>query len=440
MPESMTDNSERFGKEEWLARFGFDFDPFAFESADCPEDVWLGSYSISFPYFDELKEPRSSIVFSKRGYGKSAYRLKVASYCRQTMLGQGSDLQVTPSLGQLTQTKAKSPPPKRILALQYTDFTRVVKDPSLESHCNEILRLGVRAFLAQLGSLSPDERQKMPEWENVELNWLVREYGYPPMHRTTNPGLQKDEDEIDTKRREELIAELQARLHWQMMKKARYGPDTPPDVEMDITNLNAQLGYHLHPVPLTEPELIPAATPFERVESLYALLRSLDIDHVFVLLELVDPYPLDSWTNKLHLDFIRPIVTHQRLLDRLHFKLFLPFELREEMRTELGPHGFQEDKWMIRELEWSSSDIADMLEERLRAASQGRYSALGAFVDGEGDQRTVDKIVVAGSQGSPRNLVRICRRIFSEHFKRPTSRLQFTKQEIEQSLAWFAQT
>jgi hypothetical protein len=45
--------------------------------------------------------------------------------------------------------------------------------------------------------------------------------------------------------------------------------------------------------------------------------------------------------------------------------------------------------------------------------------------------------IVETAGGSPRELVRLCKFIFSEHIKRPTNKLYFSALEIEQALADF---
>lgn len=77
-----------------------------------------------------------------------------------------------------------------------------------------------------------------------------------------------------------------------------------------------------------------------------------------------------------------------------------------------------------------------MLRERLRVA--GDCHSFDDLVESSGVPVKVHDRILDLADGSPRELVRLCRLIFNEHVKRPTRQLRFSEQEIEYAFSMFS--
>lgn len=380
-------------KEAWLQALGFCYSPFDHPAADRPPDRHLSEYAIPFPYFDDLKTPGSHIVVACEGHGKSAYRIELA----HTLKDRTS---------------------KSNLVLNYTDFTRALAISSPESHCDEILRLALRTLLIALGDRLTKKRGDLSVIAQSYLDWLVSNYADLSF-------IAKDTD-----RSEELIlAENRRRLHLLKLRKAREGYSTPPEVVSEIEDLTAMIGLQELGV---EPGNI-AAVPLllsvsEKLERLETVLDGLGFDETFVLVE-PDPPPNGPWTIETQGEAMRPLVSYLGFQNHLQLKLFLPLELLSVLKHRRGRP--LERDWEVKKLEWSRDNLDEMLQARLSVAG---YHSFNDLVFSAGPRSNMHDRIIEAADSSPRELVRLCRFIFSEHVKRPTSQVFFTEQEIEASL------
>jgi hypothetical protein len=112
----------------FLARFGFNADPFA--STNAEDEPRLGEYFVPPPYFPQVlgdpSEPKSHVVLAPRGSGKTAQRRMI----------EGES------------------PGSGFLCLTYTNFDQptgfTVADADLAYHLNQLCRLLLVGVLARL--------------------------------------------------------------------------------------------------------------------------------------------------------------------------------------------------------------------------------------------------------------------------------------------------
>lgn len=123
---------------------------------------------------------------------------------------------------------------------------------------------------------------------------------------------------------------------------------------------------------------------------------------------LIDP---ESWV-----DMLESLLSERRLLelseDNVSFKIFLSQDIQE--RVLQIPWIEQERSRRFFNIEWPDEELLDLLRVRLSNSSEGRYKSLGQLSEVE----NLDDRVIRLSRGSPRELIVICNRLFSEHCRK----------------------
>jgi hypothetical protein len=399
----------------WLQRLGFEFDPFEYPVADrMGGDPNIDRYFVTFPYFEDLKKPCSTFLFTHRGCGKSANRIRLEHHCAEIL------------------------DKPYILAVRYDNFLRVLADISLESHCEAILRRAVPTLFATLLRRFPGAVDHMSEREKEDLTWFVHIYS----DRLTEAGLEQNLKDIGR-----LPPILTREKFWAAVKGGgsavisllKKVPDEA--AAKALSTLADLLRREFRPAPYAG-----TMDPFEKLNRFAAITKCVGIDHVFVLVDRIDELE-ETLSEQKKVELLRPLVANIPLLDILCFKFFLPSELRPALRRQLGPDGFREDKLMIREANWREKDIAEILQTRLNAAvdknrriGKGPISFNHYLVEVQpGEKRwDVDHRLVKFAHCSPRDLVELGDRIFSEHTRRPTNQLQLSTDEVEEALRQFS--
>ena len=448
-------------RDRWLQQLGFRFNPFEYEAADELEsgDPHLDEYFISFPYFEELQGPRSSALFTQRGCGKSANRLQLERWCQRTL--EKPDL------------------PPNILAVRHDDFLTILADPSLDRHIEAILRRAVPALIHVLAEYLPNAVAGLSLYQCDALVGFVHQYSN---HRdlsfqgdwakvrerlpcvSTGTGTSP----IEAPRQRYSLAAirdlLQDAFTAQELRRFcqersvfvdvlnDFGPndgvakmvDTLIDycdkrvlwstLLWEIQDVNPwqfdRYRYRLH----TSQDL----TPLELAKQFSGLAKGIGIDHVFVLVDRVDEFHGTAGQPARQADLLMPLLANVPLRGIIFFKFFLPRELLPILRQRLGPDEFREDKTLSLEVEWKDEEIARLLQTRLAAGSQGKISSFASLV--EGKPADVDGQLVEFAHRSPRDLVRLCNRIFIEHTRVPTEKLYLEPDEIQTARRWFART
>mgnify|MGYP000744379132 CR=1 FL=1 len=154
---------------------------------------------------------------------------------------------------------------------------------------------------------------------------------------------------------------------------------------------------------------------------------------------LVDPGDDIADDEEIAWQVLAPLLSTRHLLELSEDKVAFKFFLSQNFlgRALQIPWIEQEQSRRVYTLEWPDSELHALLRERLEHCSKGRYESLGPLsaVDDLDDQ------VVRLSRGSPRELVAICDRVFSEHCRHwsPEDRehLLITCQDVEEALKPF---
>jgi len=131
---------------------------------------------------------------------------------------------------------------------------------------------------------------------------------------------------------------------------------------------------------------------------------------------LIDPDDDIAPNEDIAWQVLEPLLSTRRLLEpseyNVAFKLFLGQKFLG--RTLRIPWINHEQSKSVYELRWPNDELGALLGERLSSCSEGRYQSLEQLSEVDG----LDDRVIQLSEGTPRELVAMCNRLFSEHCRR----------------------
>jgi hypothetical protein len=405
--------------EAWLQEMGFVFHPFRHLAADDTHegDPHLADYFVEFPYYDEIKQPGTIFLFTRRGGGKSANRLMLEIYCQETL--------ASPTVE------------PRILAVRYVDFGPLLEGypetrPSLEQHVEAILQAAVpRLFDAAIRHL-PDALDDLDRFQKEDLIGFLSRYS----DCLTERGLHQQLERIG------VPSEARKRISWEALKEGAAAAVSligggPAQAFQKALGALGQLAVGSAGQPEELPKTLPSASPMGRIERFTRLTRAMGIDDVYVLVDRTDELPLTAEKPEAVADLLRELALNLPLLTALSFKFFLPIEI--DLPRHLGS-AFRRDRLAMRSAEWKPADLHHLLERRLDEASEGRISSFSQLVHFSDPTRPrdVDAWLVRLAHGSPRDLIHLGSRIFARHLRMPTSQLLIEEQTARESVGEFA--
>lgn len=389
--------------DHWLKLVGFKANPFGTREAES-EGAELGQYFVEYPYFDEVLgsglQPKTAFLFADRGCGKSANRCMIEDYCRSQKI-KGN-----------------------VLAIPHKDFRPLLQmaggDPAqvtLRLHIHEILRQGVLALLNHLRH-RPSLIQQL--YENNQPRWIALT---PPTYLTP----------VFVNRLLRQVGGLSvgltaARLQAAVRQRAWDDLFAQTGEEARLTIQLLALLLNTHAIPDAEPAPAPVAQLKEFVE----LLRFLDFDAAYILVDRVDELPETAKSPQAGVALLRPLLEDLDLLELppLAFKFFLPTETQPAVEAVV-----RTDRITLRHVTWADGDLRRLLGARLTAFSQEdrRISSLSQ-ISGVG-LKDIDDRLIRQAVGSPRNLIRLGEFVFSEHCRLPVEeRVEIGIQDLERAL------
>jgi hypothetical protein len=158
---------------------------------------------------------------------------------------------------------------------------------------------------------------------------------------------------------------------------------------------------------------------------------------------LVDPEPADIASNDaIAWQVLSPLLVERRLLEvhitddigkeKVIAAFYFFLDQKFQYRALEIPWIRHEQSTRVRSLQWNKDELRFLLQKRLLACSAERYQHLGELSDGVDD---LDERVIQLSRDSPRQLIEICDRLFSEHCRRWSPEdgesLSITRQEVD---------
>lgn len=147
-----------------------------------------------------------------------------------------------------------------------------------------------------------------------------------------------------------------------------------------------------------------------QLEYLLKIAQQIGYKSIYVLIDKVDETEQTGNDSDLTYRLIQPLVKDLELLGLrgYGFKFFLWDKVQALYRKDARP-----DRIPQYHLKWSRSTLRNVLSARLRAFSSGQISSLSQIV--ESNKVSVDDLVCVFSNGSPRNLIRLCEKIMAAH-------------------------
>lgn len=137
---------------------------------------------------------------------------------------------------------------------------------------------------------------------------------------------------------------------------------------------------------------------------LVQIIQSLGYHTCYVLVDGIDELAetVNDWESAA--DLLTPLICNLPLIEipGLAFKYFIPSEVIEVLRHR---NTLREDRIGCFSVRWKPDLLQELLGNRLRAFSQGKIESLASL---SLDIRDIDEQLCAVSDGSPRNLLKLC--------------------------------
>jgi hypothetical protein len=363
-----------------LQFLGFEADPFAKTNAD--EEDRLEKYFVAPPFFNAVygdpKEPKSAVVFAPRGGGKTALKRKI-----EVASQDGNFVCVT-----------------------YNTFdvgSRRLEEVTSDFHLHNIVEV---LTVAILGAAAVRESNLTSDEKHI-LYLFIKQY----LSGIDQTRLREDINSVKnlSDKAKEIWNSLTGPIGFALSAIfANFGIDSA-----DVSKFEAQAGklgsYKL------------------QLESLAKLAYRLGYPSVYVLIDRVDETPLTTNSADGTNAFIRPLLSDLHLLElpRFAFKFFL-WDL---LASSYQQSGGRPDRVKTYTLRWTYQQLADMLSQRLKAHSGGRVGSLQEICDAS-IGRPLDEVVAIFAQGSPRNVVRICKEILDQQSEIDAAATKISDQAI----------
>ena len=403
--------------ERWLQAVGLKFKPFQHVKAE--RDPHLFDYFVNFPYFDEIRsiEAGTTFLFTERGCGKSANRRMLEYICEEAL-------------------ESKTEGTTRILGVSYTDFSAILEDQpqniTLSRHVEEILKCATPALFDAMVQHLPTAIETLGEDEKDDLIWFFRRYSDCLTQRGVNRQL-----------REIGVSGLDTEAIWEAAKGGLSAlialvKGSPAEAAVKSLSALAQLATR----DTTKKDLEGMKlTPIKLTERFVALTRRLGIDAVYIIVNRIDELSQTAGKIESMVELLEPIVTSIPLLETVDFKFFLPSELNRAFLRHLGTDRYRIDRFPPKEVKWDEEDLREVLVRRLEAASDDKRR-ISSFVDlvlPSDSRLDIDAQLVKYAYHSPRDLVRIGKRILSEHCKMPTTEVFISEEEVVEAIRQFSE-
>jgi len=134
-----------------------------------------------------------------------------------------------------------------------------------------------------------------------------------------------------------------------------------------------------------------------------------------VLVDRIDEFHPASFDPMAGALFLSPLLSHLSLLEMKHvaFKFFLPSYMRSIL---LNMGILRPDRLSMEEITWSDEDLLKTLHSRLYVFSEGQVPTLEPlFFSPQLSAEEAERKLVARAEGSPRDLVLVCRQLLTTH-------------------------
>ncbi len=398
MPNSSLDNSspskisnvshddglQEFNEDEfklWLKDLGLQFNPFDLSYLDAGKDPQLPAYLIGHESFTAIWQNKTSFVFAPVGGGKTAFRVRLARACRVGQDGR----RIFPII-------YKMPSPTRLKGTI----------PYLDKHLTYINHAAAQELLLTLAYnptlfLESDinERTKICELLTTNLPFDLENY------------LQQLSDKGTLMPLVELFAPTAERL---------FTLPHPDEVRRFCSGL----------MEVSQPSSAPTIvkqkkTANERFEELVQFLQEiLGYEAVYILVDGVDAHVEAITRPDFSIELIKPLLaeTYQWARNNIFVKYFLPIEFDTLISLDALAFPGERTEIDIVRIIWTQPMLEELLQERLRVASRGKFNSLDAICSPEMHGTIQEDLILATRSKLPREVLALAAYLLQARFRR----------------------
>ncbi|WP_162501340.1 P-loop ATPase, Sll1717 family [Methylobacterium crusticola] len=356
---------------DFLKTFGFLQDPFA--STNAADEPLIDKYFVDPPFFPAVvgdpNTPKSNVVFAPRGGGKTAQKIMI---------------------------EKRSAEAHQFLCLTYdrfpTNVIRLPKDADAEYHLTNICRILLIAILCEI-----EERKYLPQ----------------------------EVDEIDKRLivslSRKLLGDLSAEKFQESLASVKSFGDKPKDyygryggIVTGLLNLMAaKFGFGKFELATAAYKPLDETLRFQ-FESLVALVKKFGYKSTYILVDRVDELTITASDAGKNFEFLESLLIDLPLLETngLAFKFFLWDKIKDMYQDAGG----RPDRLLEYSLDWSVADLEIVLSKRLSTYSEGKIRQFDDLVASDSPYN-VHRMIAYFAHASPRDMVRICKKIVDEHTK-----------------------
>ncbi|WFS02674.1 hypothetical protein PR016_08770 [Rhizobium tumorigenes] len=157
-------------------------------------------------------------------------------------------------------------------------------------------------------------------------------------------------------------------------------------------------------------------------------------DSVYILIDRVDELTITSNDAGKAFSFLRELLIDLPLLETkgVAFKFFLWDQVKEYYQDAGG----RSDRLIEYSLDWSASELEKVLSRRIETYSSGRLSRFDELLADDGGFN-VHRMLAHFAHNSPRDLIRICKKIVDEHTRSGTFSAKIAFRTVKSALLAF---
>jgi hypothetical protein len=376
--------------DEWLRQpeIGLRFDPF--RERDAGSDPRLPLYLVDHGAFTTLWGDWPSFIFAPAGGGKTAFRVRLTHACRA-----GEDR-------------------RRIfpIVLATLDPTVPFFESLTQGAASELL-LHLLYFPPRFLALDDDvQRSVRRALEENLVESLEHRLGQI----------------------EELLDRIRENRDWDLLAETfdpavcgLFAPPTVPEVQDLIAVLRS--------LPPSHPA--ERADPQTRFDEFQSLLKTLDYEAAYLLVDGVDAYAEAQRDPAAAVETLQPLLgrTLEWAEMGIYVKYFLPLELRESLQ-ERAPFLLTNCDFAAI-IKWVPDALREVISRRIQAAA-GEYRAVTSLdaLCTPALRRAEDELLRV-ARPFPRDLVMLVEQMFVEHVRRVGSHDRLEPEDLDAAIRWY---
>ncbi|MAT49759.1 MAG: hypothetical protein CMK32_01040 [Porticoccaceae bacterium] len=306
----------------------------------------------------------------------------------------------------------------RYLAVTYDRFEfsggESLSDISLQYHLRNIIIRIIVSFISYLSD-SPDVVRKLSKDEKRQLSVFVQTY----LGHLTGDGIQELLNELKSlpdKFKEfwhKNVGFMESVVNF-LLKAYELEAIDLPDVRQDEKRLTETYKFQL--------------------ETLLKFVQKIGFKSIYVLVDRPDETEKTGNDPEKTYTLIQPLIRDLELLG-LHgygFKFFLWDQIEPFFRKDARP-----DRVPQYQLQWNRNRLKEALSKRLYAFSNGRIQSFSELMK-SGEK--VDDTICLLANGSPRNMIRLCEKIFAIQGDKDQNSIKIDYSSLDLASVQFGET